>query len=145
MFSIEVPSGMTATKTDLGAAGVAVNLRATGAPRASVIVTVTPQKGANDDAVNAAAAVAAAHLGASGVVTDIVSRPARWDGLAHAVETTCTLKIDVGGKAQVLDAILVNTRNEARTYLVSVSAEAPAGGLTSSVAYDALRTLRLKG
>jgi hypothetical protein len=144
VFSIEVPTGMTATKSDLGAAGVEVDLRADGAARASVIVTVTPQRGANDDAVNAASAVAGAQLGASGVVTDIVRRAAVWDGFAYAVETTFTLKIDVNGTAQVLDGILVDTRNEARTHLVSVSAEAPAGELTSSVAYDVLRTLRLK-
>lgn len=145
VFSIEVPAGMAAKKTDLGAAGTGVDLRVDGAARASVIVTVTPQKGANDNAVDAASAVAAAELGASGVVTDIVRKAAAWEGFAYVVETTFVLNLDVNGKAQVLDGILVDTRNGARTYLVSVSAEAPAGELTSSVAYDALRTLRLKG
>ncbi|PVU82335.1 hypothetical protein DDP54_04240 [Cellulomonas sp. WB94] len=145
VFSIEVPSGMTATKTDRGAAGMSVDLRADGAARASVIVNVTPQKGANDDAVNAASVVAAAQLGGSGLATDIVRSAATWEGFAYAVQMTFTLNLDANGTAQVLDGILVTTRNEARTYLVSISAEAPAGGLTSSVAYDALRTLRLKG
>lgn len=144
VFTIEVPAGMTAAKTDRGAAGMSVDFRAAGAARASAIVNVTPQKGANDDAVNAASEFAAAELGGSGVGTDIVRRPAIWDGLAYAVQMTFTLKLDAGGKTQVLDGILVTTRNEANTYLVSVSAEAPAGGLSSSVAYDVLRTLRLK-
>jgi hypothetical protein len=145
VFTIEVPAGMTAKKTDQGAAGMSVDLRADGAARASVIVTVTAQKGANDAAVDAASAVASAQLGASGVVTDIVRSTAAWDGFAYAVETTFALNLDVGGTDQVLDGVLVNTRDEAGTHLVSISAEAPEGELTSSAAYDALRTLRLKG
>ncbi|MGV8977014.1 MAG: hypothetical protein ACOH17_03130 [Cellulomonas sp.] len=145
VFSIEVPAGMTAKKTDIGAAGTEVDLRVDGAARASVIVIVTPQKGANDNAVDAASATAAAQLGGSGAVTDIVRHAAAWKGFPYVVETTFVLNLDADGKAQVLDGILVNTRDETKTYLVSVSAEAPAGKLTSSVAYDALRTLRLKG
>lgn len=140
VLSIAVPEGMTASATPAGE-GTSIQLRAAGAPRAAVIVTVTPQEPANPDAVDAASAAAAAQLGASGVVDDLERVPATWSAVPYAVAATYTITLE---GAEPLDGLLVTTHNEAETYLVAVSTEAPQGELLSSPGYDALRTLTLK-
>ncbi|HEY0217895.1 MAG TPA: hypothetical protein VGC57_16005 [Cellulomonas sp.] len=119
-----------------------LSLRAPGADRAAVIVTVTDQDGADDRAVDASALVAETQLGAGGEWTDLERAPVRWSGLPHAVAITGTLTLP-GGEQR--DALLVTTRDEAGTRLVSISAEAPAGELHESQAYDVLRTLAVGG
>jgi len=142
-LGIDVPAGMTATKSELANGSKQLQLREAGAARASVILTVTPEPKADTEAVDAASSVTASQLGASGVASDIVRSPATWKGIPYAVVITCVLSIaSETGSAEDKDGFIVTLRGPKASQIVGVSAQAPAGQMASSDAFATIRSLR---
>lgn len=144
-IGIDVPSGMELSEAELDDGSTQVQLRQTGAERASVIVTITSQKGADEAAVDASSTVTETQLGASGAVEDLSRTVARWEGMPYAVAITGTLVLDGDAGQERKDVIVVTVLDPAGTRVVGISAEAPEGEIDDSDAYAALRTLRFEG
>ena len=147
LFGIDVPAGMTtkvAQQND-GHGTETLFLTEPGSARADVSVTFGPEERATDHIVAANSTMGELRLRQSGLVTDLQSLPATWQGMGYAVVLTGTinLKSDTGTLSK--DIIMVTTRDAKGTRVVSVWAEAPQGELKTSQAYDILRTFRYGG
>ena len=140
--AIEVPEGFEAEVATLSSGGEQLVVKDPAEPRAAVIVTVSEQDAVSDESVDVAAQTSQTQLAASGAWSDLTLAPATWQGFPHGAATTGTLTLPDGAER---DAILVTVRDEDGTRVVSVSAEAPAGELDASLAYEVLRTMRIDG
>jgi hypothetical protein len=144
-FGIDVPAGWAATDQTLNDGSLQVQLHETEGARADVIVTVTDQKGADATIVDATSNLGEIQLTATGVASEIVRSPATWDGVDHAVAINFVMDVEDAGATEVKDGLVVFLNSPDKSKVVAISAEAPQGTMTSSEAYDALRTLRFDG
>lgn len=149
--SILVPAGVTTTQSKVSDAVTQLVLTEAGQTRALAIVTVTraleTQVGAmqfgdskvDDEAVDKVAAVSRAQLAESGIFKETEQFSATYAGLGHAIVLRGTLAAPEGAK----DVILVTTRTPDGTRAVGVSAEAPEGQLSGSLAEQVLSSVKV--
>ncbi len=144
VFGIDVPPGMVASTREAGdqAGTTVLSLTEPGETVPAVNVVFTSEKGATDRTMDVDAVDTELRLRQGGLYTSLKRQPATWDGMAYAVALTGTFQLasDAGDPAR--DMIMVIVRGPGSTGSVAVSAQAPSGGLTTSPAYAALRTLR---